>query len=63
MKPSSHNVGNDPTIMGNEKPRRDLDDDNLPEGEKVQDEDPRNGMNRPVTDNRQDRPDDEKKEQ
>jgi hypothetical protein len=50
MKPSDHNVGSDPTIMGNEKPRRSLDDDDLPEGEKVQEEDPRNGMNRPVSD-------------
>lgn len=48
MKPSNQTVGNDPTIMGNEKPRRNLDDDSLPEGEEVQDEDPRNGMNRPV---------------
>ena len=38
-------VTNDPTIMGNEKPRR---TDDLPEGEEVQEEDPRNGMNRPV---------------
>jgi hypothetical protein len=31
--------------MGNEKPRR---SDDLPEGEELQEEDPRNGMNRPV---------------
>ena len=48
MKHSSQNVGNDPTIMGNERPRRDRDDDKLPEGTKVQHEDPRNGMNRPI---------------
>ena len=48
MKPSDPTVGNDPTIMGNEKPRRNLDDDSLPEGEEVQEEDPRNGMNRPI---------------
>ena len=42
MKPNP-DVANDPTIMGNEKPRR---TDDLPEGEEVQEEDPRNGMNR-----------------
>ena len=44
MKPSP-DVTHDPTIMGNEKPRR---TDDLPEGEEVQEADPRNGMNRPV---------------
>ena len=58
MKPSNQNVGNDPTIMGNEKPRR---DDDLPEGEEVQEEDPRNGMNRPVADTR-DRSEEDKDE-
>jgi len=51
MKPSSRNIGKDPTIMGNEKPRV---DDTLPEGEKIEDEDPRNGMNRPVGETRSD---------
>ena len=59
MKPSNQNVGNDPTIMGNEKPRR---DDDLPEGEEVQEEDPRNGMNRPPDAIRADGDDDEKDE-
>ena len=45
MKPSTQDVEHDPTIMGNERPRR---NDDLPEGEEVQEEDPRNGMNRPV---------------
>jgi hypothetical protein len=45
MKPTTEDLVNDPTIMGNEKPRR---NDELPEGEKVEEEDPRNGMNRPV---------------
>ena len=48
MKPHNQNVGHDPTIMGNEKPRRDHDDDNLPKGDRVQHQDPRNGVNRPV---------------
>jgi len=61
MKPSDPTVGNDPTIMGNEKPRRNLDDDSLPEGEEVQEEDPRNGMNRPVEDT--DRSEEEKDEE
>ncbi len=59
MKPENQNLGNDPTIMGNEKPRRNLDDDSLPEGEKVQEEDPRNGMNRPVDGGRADRSEEE----
>ena len=59
MKPSSENIGNDPTILGNEKPRRNLDNDSLPEGEEVQEEDPRNGMNRPVDTTRTDRTDEE----
>ena len=50
MNPKDQPIGNDPTIMGNERPRRDRDDDNLPEGEEVQREDPRNGINRPVDD-------------
>ena len=62
MKPSSENVGNDPTILGNEKPRRNLDNDSLPEGEEVQEEDPRNGMNRPVDTTRSDRTEEEKDE-
>ena len=45
MKPNTEDITNDPTIMGNEKPRR---TDTLPEGEEVQEEDPRNGMNQPV---------------
>ena len=48
MKPSNQTVGNDPTIMGNERPRRDRDDDRLPKDAQVQHEDPRNGLNRPV---------------
>ena len=52
MNPKNQPGSNDPTIMGNEKPRRDHDDDNLPRDEKVQHEDPRNGMNRPVDDTR-----------
>ena len=59
MKPNSQNVANDPTIMGNEKPRR---DDELPEGEEIQEEDPRNGMNQPVETNRADRPEEERDE-
>jgi hypothetical protein len=55
MKPSSQNVANDPTIMGNERPRRELDDDNLPKGAKVQEEDPRNGINLPLEDADSDR--------
>jgi hypothetical protein len=58
MKPSNPTVGNDPTIMGNEKPRR---NDDLPEGEELQEEDPRNGMNRPVADT--DRSEEEKDEE
>lgn len=47
MKPSNEDdIVNDPTIMGNEKPRR---NDDLPEGEEVEEEDPRNGMNRPAS--------------
>jgi hypothetical protein len=56
MKPSNPTVGNDPTIMGNERPRR---NDDLPEGEELQEEDPRNGMNRPVAE----LPEDEKDEE
>lgn len=48
MNPKHQPVGNDPTIMGNERPRTDRDDDNLPPGEEEQKEDSRNGMNRPV---------------
>ena len=55
MKPSP-DVVNDPTIMGNEKPRR---TDDLPEGEEVQEEDPRNGMNQPV----EPAPDEEEKDE
>ena len=62
MKPSSERVVNDPTIMGNEKPRRNLDDDSLPEGEEVQEEDPRNGMNRPLDEGRSDRSEQERDE-
>ena len=54
MKHRSQHVGNDPTIMGNERPRRDRDDDNLPRDSKVQHEDPRNGLNRPVDGGRSD---------
>ena len=50
MNPKKQPLGNDPTLMGNDKPRRDHDDDNLPRDEKVQHEDPRNGLNRPVDD-------------
>jgi hypothetical protein len=50
MKPSNRNVGHDPTIMGNERPRRDRDDDHLSKDARVQDEDPRNGLNRPASD-------------
>lgn len=50
MNPKDQPIGNDPTIMGNEKPRRSRDDDDLPRGEEVQEEDPRNGMNRPNDD-------------
>lgn len=50
MTPKDQPIGNDPTIMGNERPRRNRDDDNLPEGEEVQREDPRNGINRPADD-------------
>lgn len=45
MKPSTEDIAYDPTIIGNEKPRRSV---KLPEGEEIQEEDPRNGMNRPV---------------
>lgn len=45
MKPTTEDIAHDPTILGNEKPRR---SDTLPEDEEVQEEDPRNGMNRPV---------------
>ena len=50
MNPKDQPIGNDPTIMGNEKPRTDRGDDHLPRREKVQEEDPRNGMNQPVDD-------------
>jgi hypothetical protein len=60
MKPSTEDIANDPTIMGNEKPRR---TDDLPEGEEVQEEDPRNGMNRPVDSGRAEDSDDEKDEE
>jgi hypothetical protein len=43
-------LGNDPTIMGNERPRSDRDNEHLPRGEKVEHQDPRNGMNRPADD-------------
>ena len=60
MKHRSQHVGNDPTIMGNERPRRDHDDDNLPRDTRVQHEDPRNGMNRPVDAIRPDTSEDKK---
>jgi hypothetical protein len=64
MKHQSQNVGSDPTIMGNERPRRDRDDDNLPKETRVQHEDPRNGMNRPVGDaSRPDRSEDDSNEE
>ena len=50
MKPSNQNIGNDPTIMGNERPRQDRNNDNLPRDTRVQEEDPRNGMNQPADD-------------
>jgi len=45
MKPTTDDIANDPTLIGNDRPRQSED---LPEGEKLQEEDPRNGMNRPV---------------
>lgn len=50
MNPKDQPIGNDPTIMGNEKPRSNRDDDDLTPGEEIQEEDPRNGMNRPPVD-------------
>ena len=58
MKPTTEDIANDPTIMGNDKPRR---SDKLPEGEEVQEADPRNGMNQPVGDT-SDREEEEKDE-
>jgi hypothetical protein len=62
MNKNDPSVEDDPTIMGNEKPRRNLDDDSLPDGEKVQEEDPRNGMNRPLDESGSDRSEDERDE-
>ena len=60
MKPITEDIANDPTLIGTDKPRR---SHKLPEGEEVQEEDPRNGMNRPVDDLGSDDEQDEKDEE
>ena len=60
MKPNTEDIALDPTIIGNEKPRR---TDTLPEGEEVQEEDPRNGMNQPVDSADADESEDDEKDE